>query len=547
MEEESSVKEYKSIQKIRTGESGFKALAGTCVALANAQGGIIYIGIEDKTKRPAKNQKIEQKEVNEAVTKLRSLCFNVSLTNTEIKSDKEGNEYFCLLVSPSFKSIATTSDGKIYMRVADKCEPVRSEDLQRLMEEKGSFQWELIASKFSLDEYSKIKLSKFSEKIRKSDRVSAHIKQMSDMEIAENYNLIEEKRLTNLGTLWIGTAAQRCRLNYPITVQYIVYDSAETKIRKKDWHDNLLTPEELLIDIEKEAVELTYSYEIPDGLFRKTVRHYRQKVVRELLVNAFAHHCFTISNDIMIQVYPDRLEISSPGGLPLGITQNNILHQQYRRNPQFIRIMHDLGLMEGEGSGYDLIYELNALDAKLIPEVVSEFGSTTVIQYSKITDESLLPLLDFVDKHYVLSQKAKIALGLIAQNQKILSSDLTLLLQLPTHERMRDYVEPLLAQGLIVKRGLKKGTEFLVNPQLIMNAHLNKNTTLKTIEPHTLTALIKEDLRLHPNSKMAEIASRLKDVDKRDVLKYIYGMVKTSEVLSSGAKRNRVYSLAKKK
>lgn len=96
MEEESSVKEYKSIQKIRTGESGFKALAGTCVALANAQGGIICIGIEDKTKRPAKNQKIEQKEVNEAVTKLRSLCFNVSLTNTEIKSDKEGNEYFCI-------------------------------------------------------------------------------------------------------------------------------------------------------------------------------------------------------------------------------------------------------------------------------------------------------------------------------------------------------------------------------------------------------------------------------------------------------------------
>ena len=41
--------EYKSLQKIRTGEKGFKELSTTCVALANAQGGQIMIGVEDKT------------------------------------------------------------------------------------------------------------------------------------------------------------------------------------------------------------------------------------------------------------------------------------------------------------------------------------------------------------------------------------------------------------------------------------------------------------------------------------------------------------------
>lgn len=43
--------EYKSLQKIRTGEKGFKELSTTCVALANAQGGQIMIGVEDKTKK----------------------------------------------------------------------------------------------------------------------------------------------------------------------------------------------------------------------------------------------------------------------------------------------------------------------------------------------------------------------------------------------------------------------------------------------------------------------------------------------------------------
>ncbi len=42
--------EYKSLQKIRTGEKGFKELSTTCVALANAQGGQIMIGVERQDK-----------------------------------------------------------------------------------------------------------------------------------------------------------------------------------------------------------------------------------------------------------------------------------------------------------------------------------------------------------------------------------------------------------------------------------------------------------------------------------------------------------------
>ena len=129
-------------------------------------------------------------------------------------------------------------------------------------------------------------------------------------------------QLTHLGVLWLGTSKQRQTISYPITAQYIVYDNLERKVRKVEWHDNALNPKELLLSVEKEAVELTYSYEFPDGLFRKQIRHYHPKLIRELLVNAFAHKSFTISSDIMIQVYPDRLEISNPGGLPLGITKD---------------------------------------------------------------------------------------------------------------------------------------------------------------------------------------------------------------------------------
>jgi len=50
MQTENTVTEYKSLEKVTSGDAGYKDLAGTCVCFANAQGGTIIIGIEDKGK-----------------------------------------------------------------------------------------------------------------------------------------------------------------------------------------------------------------------------------------------------------------------------------------------------------------------------------------------------------------------------------------------------------------------------------------------------------------------------------------------------------------
>jgi ATP-dependent DNA helicase RecG len=536
--------DYKSILKIRTGDKGFKELSTTCVSFANAQGGKIVIGFDDKTKLPPANQFVTLEELNNTVTKLRTLCFNVSLTGSEIHTHENGSQYFFIEVFPSVKSIATTSDGKIYMRVGDQCQPVRSEDIHRLANEKQAYQWEIVCPKtVRINDVATESIIDFTDKIRKSDRVAEHIKQMTDREIIDNYNFTDGDYLTYLGILWLGNAKHRSKISYPITVQYIVYDDLERKIRKEDWHDNMLTPEQLLLDIERKAIELTYFYEFPDGLFRKQIRHYHPKVIRELLLNAFAHKSFTISGDIMIEVYPERLKISNPGGLPLGVTKDNILHARQRRNPHFIRVMHDLKLMEGEGSGYDLIYELNARDSKELPEVISDFNSTTIIQTSKIVNEEILPVLDYVSQNYEISQKNLIALGLIAQHKKLLSTELDNLLQLTDNKQQRSYTDKLVDLGIVITQGIRKGNSFLVNPQIIANSKANIKTSLKTIAPHRLMALIEEDLRLHPKSKKNEIQKRLPDMPEKDLQKYLYAMVKSGKILSEGGKTYRQYYL----
>lgn len=532
--------EYKSLQKIRTGEKGFKELSVTCVALANAQGGQIMIGVDDKTRKPAPNQVITQKEANNAVTRLRGLCFNVGLSIGDICADETGSQYFVITVFPSLHSYATTSDGKMYIRIADKCEPVRSEDIQRIGEEKGAYQWELTPTQFYLDDETKVCLRRFADDIRRSDRVKRHIKQLDDIEIGEYYHLLDGSRMTNLGVLWLGTAKQRSHICYPITVEYIVYDELENKTNKLEWRDNKRNPKELLEDILDKAVELSYSYEIPNGLFRKSVRYYNENLIREFLINSMAHKSNTISNDITIKVYPDHISISNPGGLPLGVTKDNILHTKHRRNPNMIEILSAYGLMEGEGSGYDLIYELNAVEAKCQPEIDSNFNTVTVYQSAEIMDRDVIRLMDYVDHNYHLSQKNRIAFGIIAREKRMLATELSKILQLTAEERLRSYTDNLDKLHLITKGGIKKGTYFQINNVLLNNAKSNIVTSLKTVAPHVLKALVLEDLRIHPLSKISEIASRIKDVDIREIRKLVYSMV-GHEVMNEGTRSERRY------
>ncbi|TAF45799.1 MAG: hypothetical protein EAZ64_03615 [Sphingobacteriales bacterium] len=549
MRVEDKNRDYKSLKKAIGDKANHRDLAETCVCFANAQGGEIVIGIEDKQNVPPLKQKIQQENINDLVKSLRQLTDGVSIITNDIITHENGGEYFTLNIQPSTRVIATTSSGKVFIRISDNCYPVGSDELTNLASEKTAFQWEIItAQKISLSNADFNKINGLLADLRTSNKVSEFIKDKLDEEILSFYQLLSpEGFLTNLGVLWLGTPAQIARLSYPVTIQYIVYNDRDEKIRKKEWHYHLHSPKEILLEIEKEAVELTYSTELPDGLFRKTIRQYAKEVVRELLVNAIAHKKYTISGDIFIEVYPGRMKITNPGSLPLGVNSKNILHERQRRNPHLIQLMSDLRLMEGEGSGYDLVYEKLARDAKPMPEIESDFTKVSVTVYSKTLNPDVISILDYIDKHYTLNQKEYITLGIIASHKKMPATQLASHLLLAHDDRTRTWIGTLLEKEIIVSHGEKKGTQYLLNPKLFEQAKLDITPSLKTMEPYMLEALIKEDLKYNGVSSLNDIKKRMKGVPENEVQKSVYKLVAEQEVITAGAKRNRIYELAKKK
>ena len=78
-------------------------------------------------------------------------------------------------------------------------------------------------------------------------------------------------------------------------------------------------------------------------------------------------------------------------------------------------------------------------------------------------------MLDYVLQNYRLTQKGYIAFGIIARERKILSTQLSAILQLSEEERLRSYTDKLVKDNIVCRKGIKKGSFFSINPQLIKN------------------------------------------------------------------------------
>ena len=542
--EENNKFDNKSLKKVTGRTADFEELSKDCVAFANSHGGYLAIGIEDGEDKPASGQVIPDGLPEKIIKRINELTINVALRPEVIEADN-GGQYMKLHVLPSQVSIASTTKGVYYIRDHDSSRPLLPDELSRLISDKPAYNWETkVSLKIQWQKADISKLNKFVIDIRSSDRVSQFVKEKTDEELLSYYQMIDDDgSLTNLGVLWIGKQEQRARLLYSPIVQYIKYDTEEHKVDKKVWGDYSLNPQELLISLWESIPDWREYNEVSEGLWRKELPVYDEKVVRELLCNAIVHRPYTTRGDIFIKLYPDRMTITNPGLLPIGVTVNNILQKTEKRNIHLANVFYDLHLMEAEGSGYDLIYETLLTSGKSKPVVYEGDDYVEVTVYKKIVSKESSRICDFVSANYKISQKAYITLGIILQKKSITAGELSKELQLMDGSRLRPYVESLISNDIILHKGSGRGTKYEINPEFVSTTKMQFPTTLKTIEPYRLKALILEDLKYHSNSLLSEMASRLPDVEYMELEKMVRTMAKDGEITPLGGRKYRRYKL----
>jgi ATP-dependent DNA helicase RecG len=315
-------------------------------------------------------------------------------------------------------------------------------------------------------------------------------------------------------------------------------------VNKILWDDYELNPSELIAAIWSQIPDWKEGIEVTDGMFRKFIPNYEEPVVRELLVNALVHRPYTMRGDVFINLYPDRLEIVNPGLFPLGVTPTNLLHKNVRRNRHLANVFHDLHLMEGEGSGIDMLYRVLLGNAKALPIPFQGDDFVKFTVHNRVSKSEIVSLIDRANEMYQLNARELIVLGIIAQNSTITALRLHETLQLKDVGEVSHWFGRLLELGLVLTKGKTKGTEYLVNGDFLKLTNFKGKTTLKRIEPHRLEELIYQDVKIYGPTTIIEIQLRIgEELSLHKIRRSINDLVAKNELQGEGGKRNRKYSL----
>lgn len=544
MSSENQFLEKKSLRIIQGSSADFEAVARECVGFANARGGLLLIGIEDEDDQPPAEQKIDDQLVDKITKRIPQMTNGVVLAPPRKCLAENGGEFIEVRIFQA-SGIAATSDGKYYLRVVDDCRPLLPDELLRLVNDRPALIWETQSSQqVPNDRFNPVQRRDFLERIRNSERVSPFVKAKSDGEILEHYLLEKDGFLTNLGVLWIGRREDRATLPYAPAIQFLKFDERERKVNKLTWDDHSLNPLELIEAVLRDVPDWREFYELPDGLFRRTVPHYDERVLRELLANALVHRPYTQRGDIFLNLYPDRLEVHNPGLLPIGVTPQNILHQSVARNTQLATVFRELKLMEKEGSGYDLMYDLLLSNGKPAPLVVERNDRVVVTIYRQFIDPTIVDFLTRADEQFQLTQRERVTLGLIAQNESLIASELARELALGQVVDIHLWLGRLPRIGIVQSRGRTRGKEYLIAPETLKSLDFKGLTSLKKIESHRLRALILEDLRIYRQAGIGEIQARIgSEIPRRRVQHALKQLVDEGQIIQKGTRKYTKYHL----
>ncbi len=426
----------KSIRAITGRTADWEEIAKDCVCFANGQGGQLLIGIEDTDILPPAAQKIQIDLLDRLRKRIGELTVNVQAL-PRIVTAENGGQYIELSIHRAI-GVASTSDGRYFLRVADTCQPVLGDDVLRLANERPGLPWETMTTLgVTRADVDASKLAVFVAAIRASDRVRDSVKVKSPDELLTHYSLASGKNLTHLGVLLIGTASDRARLGTAPVVRFLKFDEHGQKVNKLLWDDYTLSPAELVDVIWREVPDFRETYELPEGMFRRNVPAFDEKVVCELLVNALVHRPYTQRGDIFLNLHPDRLEVVNPGRLPLGVTPQNILHASRRRNDGLARVFHDLKLMEKEGSGFDMLYDRLLSSGRPAPVPVEGPDSVRVTIQRRIVRPQVIHLLEVADGKFQLSQRERITMGMLAQSEGLTAKEFARRLDLTSMDELK--------------------------------------------------------------------------------------------------------------
>lgn len=438
-------------------ERSAERLAETLVAFANGDGGAVLLGV-DPSGRVTGDLSLDDAEglLRAALSQTRPLI------RTEWQQFEDRDGVAVAVVVPRSTQLHSLADGRVLVRTHAGNEPLDGAKISHLAATKASGDYEMEpvpgATRADLDpdvirDYLR----------RRTERLGRDLGQTETELLQAVGALNPQGEVTVAGLLLFGKDPQ-----FFIPQSGLIYvrfagtaprgpGGLPGYTRREEFNGALARVIEdcwaiLLTELRGEAVVR--------GLKREDRHVYPQFAVREALVNAVCHRDYRLTGKrVEIRQFDDRLEISSPGGLPGYITLDNIVEEHFSRNPRLVNGLFEWGYIEQLGLGIDRMIEEMVQGGHPAPEFKPTPFSFTVIlrRGSGVPPPRAVP-----EWATGLNERQFQAIQYLQRYGRITNREYHELCPTVTPETLRLDLADLVDKGLVLKMGDKKGTSYVL-------------------------------------------------------------------------------------
>ena len=343
----------------------------TLSAFSNSEGGTMFIGKDDKGKvTGVKDPQNLLKVIPDTIRNKLNIASSVEAVS------EDNRTYIEITIEKGDRRVDL--DGVFYKRVGSTTQKVIGDELRSWILADARMSWtDLHARNVKMEYLSQDAIRSFVKKGTASKRMSSKAAENDTVSLLRNYELMDDDGLYNSAAILFLDEPSKNISSAGVHIGEFREDDLLLR------HDLIDCPAVMLPDRVMDVLLNKYMKSVDEivGLMRVTKYPYPERGLREAVMNTICHRDYSSGVSTYVRVYPDRIEISNPGSLPPGWTEEDLFkkHGSVLTNRSIAKVFFDMGYIEKFGSGIETIRE----DCKAMnnpePEYNVEKGRVEVV------------------------------------------------------------------------------------------------------------------------------------------------------------------------
>lgn len=513
-----------------------KCILGYVVALANANGGYLVLGMEDAFPHKV----VGTSQCENALGKLENEIYKALQIPVDAYElfDEQNNRVVVVEIPLHPVGKALRFEDVPLWRSGEELIPMPDKVLFSILQETDPDYSQAICEGVTIDDLDKEAIDILKEKYARKQN-NPTFTSLSDRQALSDLKLIEGNKVTNAAVLLVGKA-EIIQQNFPQAKVQHEFRTTEGQERF-DKRLSFVAPFYILIDQLWKAVnDRNGSVPVQEGAYMFDIPFFNEEVIREVINNAFAHRDYRLASEIVIKQYPTKLSVISPGGFPIGVTLENILTvSSTPRNRLLADVLAATGIVERSGQGMDVIFRLTLSEGKQTPD------------YSKTNDYQVTAILSATVKDPGFALFIKSIQQELPENQKLSVFDVLTFCAIREGKQPKDkeIAKRLYSMGYLEKRGKTSAIRYILPRRYYeLTGNQSEYSELTDWDDEQIWSVLFRYLKKYGTAKKTDIAKligqHISDSQLRRLLERL-SEGPNPPLIKEGKTRNLTYSLSK--